>query len=474
MKTFLKKLGGFSLGPIISAVLGLILVPVITRFISPEEYGKASMFTLAQGLVAMILYLGMDQAYAREFMKKETHRERLLANVLCLPLLLSVLLSAVLILFRQWASRLLFSTPDEALAICLMALMFPFMVIQHFGLMKVRLEEKGLQYSLFSVLLKVWNLLLAVGLLTAFEKSFRSVVYAAAFAEVLNGVVLYLAAFRGVTLSPKAIRRAELSSLLKYGLPLIPATILSWMLTSMDKVMLRSLCSYTDLGLYSAAFKIVSVLGIVQTCFTTMWVPIAFRWYEEKKPNAYFVAVMKGIAALMSLMCFGVLLFKDILILILGQSFGEAISIFPFLMLYPIMYTISETTTMGISFTRKTGYNVVVSLLSGGVNLLLNLLLIPRLGGVGAAVATGISYIVFFCVRTVISRRLWIPFPVGYYGVYLALILLNCGVHTFAQGAMPYLVSAASILLILAMNVPFAKEVLSLLRTEGLLNKQKD
>ena len=38
MKTFLKKIGGFSLGPILSALLGLILVPVITRFISPEEY----------------------------------------------------------------------------------------------------------------------------------------------------------------------------------------------------------------------------------------------------------------------------------------------------------------------------------------------------------------------------------------------------------------------------------------------------
>ena len=464
MKTFLKKIGGFSLGPILSALLGLILVPVITRFISPEEYGKAGMFTLAQGLCAMILYLGLDQAYAREFMKKDMPRDRLLSNVLLLPLLLSAVLAVGLVVLRRQVSVLLFSTADEGVAICLMALMFPFMVVQHFGLMKVRLEEKGLQYSLFSVMLKTWNLLLAVGLLVMFEKSFRSVVYAAAFAEILNGILLYLVAFRGLSLSLKHISRSQLSALLRYALPLIPATLLSWMLTSMDKVMLRSLCSYTDLGLYTAAFKIVSVLGIVQTCFTTMWVPIAFRWYEEQKSDRYFTAVMRGIAGLMSLMCFGVLLFKDVLVIILGSEFGEAVRIFPFLMLYPILYTMSETTAMGIAFTRRTEYNILVSVLSGGANLLLNLLLIPKLGGVGAAIATGLSYIVFFCARTVISRRLWIRFPVGQFAVYLVLILVNCAAHTVLTGVLPYAISGASILLTLLLNIPFAKEALQLLR----------
>ena len=463
MKTFLKKIGGFSLGPILSALLGLILVPVITRFISPEEYGKAGMFTLAQGLCAMVLYLGLDQAYAREFMKKDVPRDRLLSNVLLLPLLLSAVLAVGLVVLRRQVSMLLFSTADEGVAICLMALMFPFMVVQHFGLMKVRLEEKGLQYSLFSVMLKTWNLLLAVSLLVLFEKSFRSVVYAAAFAEILNGILLYLVAFRGLSLSLKHISRSQLSTLLRYALPLIPATLLSWMLTSMDKVMLRSLCSYTDLGLYTAAFKIVSVLGIVQTCFTTMWVPIAFRWYEEKKADRYFTAVMRGIAGLMSLMCFGVLLFKDVLVIILGSEFGAAVRIFPFLMLYPILYTMSETTAMGIAFTRRTEYNILVSVLSGGANLLLNLLLIPKLGGVGAAIATGLSYIVFFCARTVISRRLWIRFPVGQFAVYLVL-MVNCAAHTVLTGVLPYAISGASILLTLLLNIPFVKEALQLLR----------
>jgi O-antigen/teichoic acid export membrane protein len=111
----------------------------------------------------------------------------------------------------------------------------------------------------------------------------------------------------------------------------------------------------------------------------------------------------------------------------------------------------------------------VVSLLSGGANLLLNLLLIPRWGGVGAAVATGVSYIVFFCARTVISRRLWIRFPVGQFAGYLVLILVNCVAHTWLTGFLPYIISAASIVITMLGNIPFAKSTLQLLRGDGML-----
>ena len=67
MGNIIKKIGAFSLGPIVGAFLGLVTVPLITYFISPEEYGRASMFTLAQGVASMLVYFGLDQAFVREF-----------------------------------------------------------------------------------------------------------------------------------------------------------------------------------------------------------------------------------------------------------------------------------------------------------------------------------------------------------------------------------------------------------------------
>lgn len=465
MKKLLSKIGGFSLGPLVGAMIGLITVPVITRYISPDEYGRASMFTLAQGLLSMLVYMGMDQAYAREYAVGKGRENRLVVNAMVMPMGISVAMAAVIIVLRGWVSQILFDSPDEQLAVCLMAVMFPFMVVEHFALMKVRMEERGLQYSLFSISLKVFTLALSIGLLFFFEKSFRSVVYATALAEIFNGTALFFVAFRRVTFSAQSLDRKVLGQMLRYGLPLVPASLLSWLLSSTDKVMLRTMCDYSELGLYSAAFKIVSILSIVQTCFTTLWVPIAYRWYESGKKDEHFGLVMKLLAALMSGMCFGVLLCKDILAWILGESFAQAIAIFPFLMLYPIMYTMSETTTLGIAFSRRTGYNVLISMLSGTVNIGLNFWLIPIFGGKGAAMATGISYIIFFWARTMISRRLWWKFPVWFYVLDTVLILINSIMHTFMTGILPYVVSLISVVLVLAGVLPLVKKAMSALRS---------
>ena len=441
MTSILKKLGAFSIGPIVSAFLGFITVPLITNFITTDEYGRCSMFTLAQSAAALSIYLGLDQAFVREFHSFSDKIEHLMSNVIRIPLCMVLFIDIVILCIPSRISMILFDTPNEHLAVYLLALMLPCMVFENFGLLKIRMEERGLQYSFFVILLKALTLVFTVLLFLSYEKSFRSAVYAIAAAEIITGLALFCATMRHVPLLTEPIDRVLMERMLRFGLPLLPATMLGWGLTSMDKVMLRTMCNYSELGLYSAAYKIVNVLG-------------------------YFSAANEIVACIMCAMCFGVLLCKDLVALILGTNFARAVYIFPFIMLYPIMYTMSETTAVGISFARKTGYNILISSISAGTNIILNYLLIPDLGGVGAAIATGVSYIVFFWGRTLVSRKKWYRFPIQKYLLYTAVILLNCGLHTFMTGWVPYVVSAGSLLLVVAVNLKIAKNAYALLKEE--------
>lgn len=178
MKTFLKKIGSFSVGPIVSAFLGFITVPLVTYFISTEEYGRCSMFTLAQSAAAMLIYLGLDQAFVREYHSFSDRIDRLMANVIRIPLCMVLLIDIVLLCMPSRISVILFDTPDEHLAVYLLALMLPCMVFENFGLLKIRMEERGLQYSCFVILLKALTLVFTVLLFLSYEKSFRSAIYA--------------------------------------------------------------------------------------------------------------------------------------------------------------------------------------------------------------------------------------------------------------------------------------------------------
>ena len=144
MKILLKKFGQFSIGPFVGALLGFITVPLITYFISTAEYGRSSMFTLAQSTMSMVLYLGMDQAFVREFNHEKDRVERLLANAMLLPMCMAFLFSVLLLCFTERVSLLLFDVPYEKLPVYALALMLPFMVLENFGLLKIRMEERGI------------------------------------------------------------------------------------------------------------------------------------------------------------------------------------------------------------------------------------------------------------------------------------------------------------------------------------------
>ena len=464
MKDLFKKIGGFSVGPLVAAFLSFITVPLITYFISPDEYGRCGMFTLAQNTVSTVMYLGMDQAFVREF-HEDKNTERLLSNAILFPAIFTLLLDAVLLLFPSRFSFLLFGTPGEFLAVFSLAMLFPFMLLEHFALMKLRMEEHGFAYSAFTILLKALTLAATVILFLSYEKSFRSVIYAIVLAQILSAVILFFFALRGVRLSFRLIQKPLIVRMLRYGLPLIPASALMWVLTSMDQVMLRAFTDYTELGLYTGAFKIVSVLSVLQSCFTLLWTPISLRWYESGADNKRFAYVMRLISLAMTVLCFGILLCKDVVALILGKKFALSIYIFPFLMLHPIMYTASEATSVGIAFTRKTVCNVITTSLAAVVNIALNALLIPSLGARGAAIATGISYIVFFWVRTLLSRRVWYSFPIRNFVIYTLMILVNCALHTFLRGPVPYIVSAASLLLIAVFEFRHVREAVAYLKS---------
>lgn len=468
MKAILKKLGAFSLGPIVTGLLSFLMTASVTRIITPDEYGRTGMFQTTQSLVLTVILLAVDQAYAREYMSTEPERrDSLLLNALLLPVSASLAASAVFLLLQKPLGLFIFGSETETAAVLLTAAMFPFMVLFRFSAMRFRMEERALLHSGLSILLKSLAFGLSIALLLAYERSFRSVVFGMALAEILAGTLSAVMASRGMTARRFRPDRVVISTLLRYALPLLPATMIGWIFTSSDQYMLRAFSGYEELGLYTAAHKIVAIVSLLQASFTTLWPPVSFRWYESRKPPAYFDAVMWAVGLLSTGLGLGLLLCKDLVALVLGNAFRQSITIFPFLLLNPVMYIMSEATYVGIPFSRKTGYNIIVSAITAVLNVGLNLTLIPIWGGRGAAVATGLSYIAFFWGRTLLSRKLWRPFPIRGFVVNTLVLAANCAAHTFLSGAGPYVVSAASIAALAAANIPQMKKTRGLLRELG-------
>ena len=115
---------------------------------------------------------------------------------------------------------------------------------------------------------------------------------------------------------------------------------------------------------------------------------------------------------LMTVAFFGIVLCKEVIVWILGPEYSASTYLIGLMVLPQLLYTTSETTTLGIVFSRQSHLNVLVSGLSIVPTILLNILLTPRLGGVGAVTSSAVGFLLFFALRTWFSKRVGFDFPV--------------------------------------------------------------
>lgn len=381
------------------------------------------MFNLANTILTLVILIGIDQAFMREFNEYEDKR-KLILNSFIIPFINAIFIGVILIILQKPVAKLLFNNENITMPVIFLAICSPLFMIEKFMLLSLRMKEKAIQYSLWTIISKFLNLVLVISMLLGYKRNFESIIYASLISQIIVSIMLFITNRKEVTFSAKYIDVKQIKSLLKFGLPLIPATLIGWGLNSMDTVFLRGMTDYTQLGYYTVALKVTNVVTLVQTSFTTFWAPMAFKWKSQEVENKKFEMVSKGITLVMSIVLMGVLIFKPLIPIIFSKEYAEVIYILPFLLFHPIFYTMSETTTLGISFSKKTYYNIWVSVISMTINLALNYMLIPIFGAIGAAAATGISYLIFFWCRTLISRKLWYKFPIAHF-VKISILLLT-------------------------------------------------
>jgi O-antigen/teichoic acid export membrane protein len=444
LEGLLKKLGQFSIGPIVGALIGFITVPIITYFISPEEYGKSSMFTLAISILQLFVFLGMDQAYTKRYYET-VNRSKLLTNAIFPAFILVMAIDLGLFLGKGKVAELLFGSSEEIICVYALIIILPGLAIEKFALMDIRMQQRGVLYSVMSILLKTLTLICIVTLFVQYQKSFRAIVFGTTVAQLLYSGILLFCVRKSFIIRASLLDWLEIKSLLKFGLPIVPVSIIGWALSGMDKVMLRGFCDYSELGMYEVAFKVVNIIGIAQTCFTSFWVPVAHQWNNDNVDKERFVYIGRLISLAMTGIFVLVLLFKNVIFFILADDYGQAVNIVPFLLIYPIMYTVSEVTVMGIYFKEKTLNLLFVSLAASIVNIALNCILIPKAGAIGASIATGVSYTVFFWIRTLISRRIWFKFPVKEYIFITAILFVLSFCNIWIHGIGVYIINCCSI-----------------------------
>lgn len=448
----------FTVGKFISKLIVICMLPFYTSYLSNAEYSTADLITNLCNLIIPLAGLGVSEGIFRGAAQRDEDKKSFFTN-------------GVMIMLAGGAVFLLLSP-----LIRLSDYFSPYFVLIVTYVLASNIHSVCSQYvcaigrtKLFAgqgILNTALTVSLNILFLARLDMGIEGYVLSVILADGLTTVFLIFAARLYSAFIPKKISFSVIRGMLKFCLPLVPSTVFWWITSVSDRYMVAYICSDAENGLYAAAYKIPTLLTYVVTIFNDAWKLSAVSDTDGGEERVsfysnvyrYYIAVMfmGGAALAVTARISSFILFD--------ASYRSAWIYIPVLSAATVFTALN--TFMGSAYftVKKTSMSLWTSLVGAVLNIALNLLMIPRMGAMGASVATFISYFVVFIIRAVTMKR-YIPFKL--YPVRVAintgLMLLISAVVTLWGRSTPGII--ASVVLLAVCLVFNGKDIYEALRS---------
>lgn len=417
MKDLIKHSTIYILLGFLPTAVNFIMVPLLTSYLSKEEYGLLSISALFQGFIAIFMNIGLDAAFARYYFNVYKKRKLLHAyfsTVLLAVLAISVLLFGILLIGGDSFLQLVFKNnryhfSDYGVMTFVLALS---MILHTIILSYYRNEENLKMYALLSTLTLAFTVVgILVGVVWLNKGAYGNIVgRSIAFSGV---VLLYLVwYFRNRTL---VVRMAYLKEMLKYGVPFVPYLIILLMNSSLDQWMMERHFTLSELGEYNFAFQLASLVSVfIYAVFNA----ISPRMYKLMAENDrihdneignlnrifHFVVVFAIVAELAIISPFTTLVIHN-------KEYHSMLSYIPLLIISWLPHLYYMLYVIPIMFYNKTRFLPLITAAALAVGLTANLILIPLWGVIGVCASAIIIKITSFAVTAFVGKHLRILEP---------------------------------------------------------------
>ena len=449
-KTLVSNTLLISMGTFGSKLLVFLMVRFYTGYLTPSDYSTADLITQTANLLFPIISVGITEGVFRFALDSNADRKSVFSLGFYSITVGSVLFFAIAPIlgivddFKGYIWLIVIYT----MASCYHALCAQY----------VRAIGKTSLFAIQGIFNTCFVIALNILFLAVFGMGITGYVLSVVIADTLSALFPFIKEkmWRQFTLSPDI---AILKQLLKYSIPMIPTTVFWWITSVSDRYMVNGMIGSSANGLYAVSYKLPTLLTLVATIFMQAWQFSAVKESEgdEKEHSAFFGQVWGIFQAVMFIAGAAVVAFaKPAMKLLTTDVYYTAWEYIPLLSVSMVFTAFASFMGSVYVVKKKSNISFYTAFIGAGVNIILNLLLIPsKLGVQGAAIATAASYILVFIIRTLNSQK-YIPFKL--YGIHITLntliILLQTLVMVF-EIKYWIILQAAALILLIAINLKF-------------------
>lgn len=388
---FIKNMSILTISNFVSKILVFFMLPLYTNVLTTQEYGTIDIISTTINLSMPIFTLSISEAILRYTMEKNVKKEEVLKESL------KVIVKGFLILLVFSPITIFFKLPLIYVVIFLIYYLTTAIInaLSYYTKGTNNLKLLGISNIIRALLLVSLNCLMLLVLKLNIIGYYISLIVS----DIIFVLILLIPVLKN---KQKRIKQNnQLAKEMKsYSKPFIINSISWWINNALDKYLVLFFCGINLTGIYSIAYKIPSMLEVVQNIFAQAWQISAIKEYKSKEANAFFSTMYKYYNFILIMTVLIILLFlKPISKILFAKEFYAAWKFVPFLLL-AILFGALSGFLGSLYAANKDSKMYAKSTLIGAIsNIILNLILIPIFNAYGAAIATFISYLVVWIIR---------------------------------------------------------------------------
>lgn len=392
-------------GTFASKVLVFLLMPLYTAVLSTSEFGVADILTQTANLLMPLAAVGICDAIFRFVLdtgngedNAEDARKRIFTSAIAVLLgggAVTVALVQILRIFDVFDGYVFLIA---AYVICANLRLAAANFLRAIG--KTTLfAVQGIINTALTISL---NLLFLLG----FGLGTLGYVLSVVISDLIMTVMIFFVARLYRYISPKSINKQTIRVMLKFSIPYIPTTIMWFITSASDRYIVTAFGGSAENGLYAAAYKLPTLILLICGVFIEAWQFSVVKDAKEKERADFFGEVFRNYMGVIFMGASTIIAGATILTrLLLADSYYSSYKYVPVLV---IAMTFSALVTFlgSVYFVEKKSVMSMLTSMAGAIiNIVLNFILIPSRGAMGAAVATAISYAAVYVIRVIDTRN---------------------------------------------------------------------
>lgn len=410
LKELLRHSALYGLGNLVARIVGVLLLPLYTRYLSPADYGLIETLVALAAILTALVAQAMKSAFFRFYFDSgEDQRRRVIQTAFWYVMAAATAVLALGVALAPTVSTLLFGTGEHSeLVIAAFVGLWAAMNYEQMTSM-FRVEKRSEAYVVATLANLVLTVTATILLVVVYEQGPLGVIVGnfAGTMAVYAGLLVHRRPVLGLGFDRELYR-----SMVQYGLPLVPSVVALWATNFSDRFFLVKLADTEEVGLYSIGARLASAIVIALTAFRMGWPAFAYSIEDDREAKRTYGFVMTYVLYVSCWLSLALgLLAPWLLRLFTTEPFYAAEDVVAPLAFAAAAFGGYTVAVISVGRVKATRLNWTVTGVAALVNVALNLVLIPPFGRMGAAFATVAAFSLMFAGMV---WRAQTVFPVPY------------------------------------------------------------